>query len=90
MLFVAEDNATVGKIGGGRFALHLACGLAVERQRDAVMLGKVQQARQDVVVAVGADDHVGIVVLQEMAYAKNELAAAGAREAQRLALDLDQ
>ena len=64
--------------------------VAVERQRDAVVLRQLQQPRQDVVVAVGADDDVGVVLLEQVADAQHQLAAAAAREAQRLALDLDQ
>jgi hypothetical protein len=66
VLLVAEDDAPVGKVGVGGLVGDRQVRVAVEGQGDAVAAGELQEARQDVVVAVGGEDQVGIILADQM------------------------
>ena len=89
MLLVAEDDAAVGEVGAGILMGDGSARIAVEGQRDTVVLRKVQQARQQVGVAEGGDDQIGVVALEQVAHAEQQAAAVAAGEDVLAPVDLD-
>ena len=74
----------------GRLVRHGLVRIAVERQRNPVVLRELEQARQQERVAEGGDEQVGVVLLEQVAHAQDELAAVAAGEGVLPAVDLHQ
>ncbi len=73
-----------------RLVRHGLVRVAVEGQRDAVMPGQIEQPRQQIGIAVGGDEQIGVVLLEQVTHAEDELAAVAAGERVLPAVDLDQ
>ena len=63
---------------------------AVQRQRDAVMARELDQPGQDVVVAVGADQHIGVVVFEQVSHGEQQLSPLCAWEMKGMSINLHQ
>ena len=90
MLLVAEDDAAVGEVRVRRLVGDGLLRITVERQGNAVVPGQIEQARQQIRIAVGGDEQIGIMLLEQVLYAEDELAAVAAGEGMLAAVDFDQ